>query len=183
MTDKSSRSGGFEIVVGEEPKTVLWLERLRDGRVAIGTRRETSAPSDAGEIYVLDASAYLDLAAWFAPAVLDAWSDAVRDRQAEPLRTAAELYGEGSVGAGRLAHEMLQQIPPELLARAMILLANSIGPEARNRLVNRLNATTSSSEEGALRRQLSDENEAFAYAVAAAALFDAIATGAADAEE
>jgi hypothetical protein len=106
-----------------------------------------------------------------------AWIDAIRDRQEAPLRTAEELFGGGTEGVARLANEMLQQIPHGLLARAMILLANSIGPEARNRLVHRLNLTTNPAEDSALRRRMADENEAFAYAVAAAALYDALASG------
>jgi DNA polymerase III delta prime subunit len=103
--------------------------------------------------------------------------DTVRDRQAEPLRTAAELYGDDPNAVERLVGEMLREIPASLLTRAMILLANSIGPEARERLVARLNQTASTSEEAVLRRQLADENEAFAYVVAAAALFHALERG------
>jgi hypothetical protein len=83
----------------------------------------------------------------------------------------------------RLAADMLAEIPPALLARAMILLANSIGPEARNRLVQRLNRTTNVSDDAMLRRRMADESEAFAYAVATAALYDALATGAVEDRE
>ena len=180
MSDRADREPGLEIVVGEEPRVVLYFERLRDGRVAVGTRREKGGDWEAGELYLLKSGAYLDLAAWLAPLVSAAWIDAIRDRQAEPLRTAEELYGGGAEGVARLAGEMLNQIPSPLLARALILLANSIGPEARNRLVQRLNQTTNPSEDAALRRRMADEIEAFAYAVAAAARFDAIASGGAD---
>ena len=111
----------------------------------------------------------------------DAWIETVRDRQAEPLRTARELYGDDPGAVDRLLEGVLREIPPALLLRDMILLANSIGPEARQRLVTRLNATGSGSEEAELRRRLADEREAFAYAVAAAALYDALDRGAEDA--
>ena len=44
----------------------------------------------------------------------------------------------------------------------------------RERLIQRLNRTSNRSEDAALRRRLADEHEAFAYAVASAALFDAL---------
>lgn len=167
--------------MAEEPPTVLYAEWLRDGRVAVGTRRQERDGSwTPGELHLLEPSAALDLAAWLSPLVEQSWTDAIRERRAEPLRTARELYGEGPGGAERLAEEMLREIPAELVARGLILLANSIGPEARARLVDRLNRTTSAGEDSALRRRLADENEAFAYAVAAAALFDALARGATD---
>jgi hypothetical protein len=169
---------GLEIVLSEDPRVVLYAERLRDGRVALGTRRRQGAGWEPGELHLLEPSAYLDLAAWLAPLVTSAWIDAIRDRQAEPLRTAGELFGTGSEGVARLAADMLEQIPRSLLVRAMILLANSIGPEARNRLVQQLNRTTNPSNDAMLRRRMADESEAFAYAVATAALFDALATGA-----
>jgi hypothetical protein len=170
---------GFEARLADDPPTVLYAELLRDGRVAVGTRRQERDGSwTPGELHLLEPSAALDLAAWLSPLVEQSWAEAIRDRRAEPLRTARELYGEGPGGAERLGREMLREIPPELLARALILLANSIGPEARVRLVSQLNHTTSASEDSALRRRLADENEAFAYAVAAAALFDALARGA-----
>jgi len=173
---------GLEIVVSEDPRVVLYAERLRDGRVALGTRRQGERGWEAGELHLLEPSAYLDLAAWFAPLVSAAWIDAIRDRQPEPLRTAEELFGGGSEGVARLAADMLEQIPHALLVRAMILLANSIGPEARNRLVQRLNRTTNPSNDSMLRRRMADESEAFAYAVATAALYDALATGVLDEE-
>lgn len=172
---------GFEARVADEPPTVLYAEWLRDGRVAVGTRRQERDGSwSPGELHLLEPSAALDLAAWLSPVVEHSWAEPVRERRAEPLRTARELYGEGPGGAERLAEEMLREIPPELLARALVLLANSIGPEARARLVSRLNRTTSPREDSALRRRLADENEAFAYAVAAAALLDALARGETD---
>jgi hypothetical protein len=168
---------GLEIVLSERPRVVLYAERLRDGRVALGTRRQTDRGWENGEMHLLEPSAYLDLAAWLAPLVSSAWIDAIRDRQPEPLRTAEELFGGGSEGVARLTADMLEQIPHALLVRAMILLANSIGPEARNRLVQQLNRTTNPSDDAMLRRRMADESEAFAYAVATAALYDALASG------
>jgi hypothetical protein len=132
---------------------------------------------------LLEPAAGLDLAAWLSEMVEDSWMGAVRERQPEPLRTAEELYGPGVGGVRRLAEEMLREIPPELMRRAMVLLANSVGPDAHRRLVQRLNRTGAGWEDAALRRRMADEHEAFAYSVAAAALFDALATGAADEEE
>ncbi|MBW3630029.1 MAG: hypothetical protein KY464_12120 [Gemmatimonadetes bacterium] len=180
MASTGDEEPGLEIIVSDEPRVVLYAERLRDGRVALGTRRRREGGWEPGELYLLEPSAYLDLAAWFAPLVSAAWIDAIRDRQPEPLRTAEELFGEGAEGVTRLAGDMLEQIPHALLARAMILLANSIGPEARNRLVQQLNRTTNPSDDSMLRRRMADESEAFAYAVATAALFDALATGLVD---
>jgi hypothetical protein len=169
---------GFEVRIGDDPTTVLYAERLRDGRIALGTRtRGPDGTWAAGELNLLEPAAYLGLAAWLSPAVVDGWIDAVRSRQAAPLRTAEELYGGGDAAVRRLAMEMVREVPSALLARAMILLANAVGPEARERLVTRLNETSSPSEEATLRRRLAEENDAFAFAVAAAALFDALARG------
>lgn len=174
----------FEVVLQEEPRTVLHAEWLRDGRVAIGTRRQRRDGSwEAGELHLLNPTVCLDLAAWLSPVVVEGWIDSVRERQEEPLQTARELYGEGAPAAERLAVEMLGEIPADLLVRGLILLANSMGPENRERLIQRLNRTTSSSEDAALRRRLADEHEAFAYAVAAAGLFDAIARGGLEEED
>src|SRR5690606_14871198 len=118
-----------------------------------------------------------DLAGWLSLAVEDAWIETVRDRQADSIRTARELYGEQADPPGRLAQEVLREIPPHLLVRALVLMVNSIGPEARRRMVARLNRTADFSEDAALRRQLAEESEAFAYGVAAAALFDAVHQG------
>lgn len=154
---------------------MLFAERLRDGRIAMGTRTlGKDGAWIAGEMQVLPPNAYLDLAAWLSPAVEDGWIETVRARGEDPMRTATELYGEGPAAARRLADEMLREIPHRLLARAMVLLANSIGPESRERLVSRVNTTDDLSEEAMLRRRLADEEEAFAYVVAAAALYDAI---------
>lgn len=130
----------------------------------------------AGEMHVLEPPAYLDLAAWLAPAVQEGWIDTVRARGEDPLRTAGELYGEEPGSVRRLADDMLREIPPSLLARALVLLANSIGPDARERLVARLNVTENLSEDAVLRRRLTEEKEAFAYVIAAAALYDAVAS-------
>lgn len=181
MSETAGRDPAFETVVGEDPTTVLFAERLRDGRVALGTRQQQRDGSwEPGELHLLAPRAWLDLAAWLSPLVQEAWVETVRDRQDEPLRTARDLYGGGSAGAERLATEMLQQIPAALLARAMILLANSIGPEARQRLVQRLNRTSNRFEDAALRRRMADEHEAFAYSIAAAALLDALDRGIAE---
>lgn len=169
---------GLEVALGGEPPTVLFAERLRDGRVALGTRVQRRDGSwDAGELHLLEPGTALDLAAWLSPVVEDAWIETVRERQEEPLRTAGELYGSEPGAIERLLEGVLREIPPALLLRGMILLANSIGPEARERLVARLNRTRDRSEEAELRRQLADEREAFAYIVAAAALYDALARG------
>lgn len=172
-----TREPMLEIAVSEEPRTVLYAERLRDGRIALGTRTWRDGAWKPGELHLLEPAAYLNLASWLAPAVEDAWMDTVRQRQAEPLRTAFELYGSDSGAVERLTERTLEEIPPDLLARAMILLANAIGPQARARLVERLNRTGSVSEDAELRRRLADEHEAFAYAISAAALYDAIARG------
>jgi len=168
----------LEVQIQDDPPTVLHAEWLRDGRVALGTRRQRRDGSwEAGELQILERAVCLDLAAWLSPVVVEGWIGAVRERQGEPLRTANELYGEGGGAAERLAFEMLREIPHELLVRGLLLLANSMGPENRERLIQRLNRTTSGSEDAALRRRLADEHEAFAYAVAAAALFDAVLRG------
>jgi len=173
----------FEVLIGEEPPTRLFAERLRDGRIALGTTVQQKDGSwTPGELHLLEPAAYLDLAAWLSPAVEGAWLETVRDRQTEPLRTARELYGPGRDAVERLIEQMLREVPPALLARGMILLANSIGPESRRRLIDRLNRTSSVSEDAELRRRLADENEAFAYVVAAAALYDALEEGVADEE-
>lgn len=162
----------------EEPRTVLFAEKLRDGRVALGTRTlGRDGEWVPGELHLLEPSTYLDLAAWLAPAVEAEWIATVRERRAEPLRTAGELYGEEAGAVERVAQEILEQIPPALLARAMILLANSMGPQARARLIDRLNRIPPGSEEQMLRRQITEEGEAFAYVVAAAGLFDALDQG------
>jgi hypothetical protein len=173
----ADREPGLEILIAEDPPVVLYAERLRDGRVALGTRRREGEEWRAGELFLLDSSAYLSLAGWLAPLVCAAWIEPIRERRTEPLRTAEELYGSGREGVLRLAHQMLDQVPPVYLTRALILLANSIGPETRNRLIQQLNRTLNVSEDAALRRRIADDNEAFAYAVAAAALFDALASG------
>lgn len=168
----------FEARIADDPPTVLFAEQLRDGRLAIGTRVQNQAGDwKAGELHFLDPGVVLDLSAWLAAAVEKRWLDTVRERQVKPLRTAEELYGEGPGAIAQLAQDTLSEIPPSLLRRAMILLANAIGPEARQRLIERLNGTGNRSEDLELRRQLADEHEALGYAVAAAALYDALARG------
>lgn len=164
----------FETLVQDDPPTVLHAERLRDGRIAVGTRSQRRDGSwEAGELHLLEPAVGLDLAAWLTPVVTERWRETIRERSAESLRTAQDLYGEEPNAARRLAMDMLQEIPPELLVRALVLLANSMGPENRERLVQRLNQTTDRSEDAMLRRQLAEEDEALAYAVAAAGLLAA----------
>jgi hypothetical protein len=168
----------FEARIADDPPTVLVAEQLRDGRLALGTRIQNQAGDwKAGELHLLEPGVILDFSAWLAGAVERGWLDTVRERQIRPLRTAEDLYGEGPGAIMQLAQDTLGEIPPTLLRRAMILLANAIGPEARQRLVERLNETESRSEDLELRRQLADEHEALGYAVAAAALYDALARG------
>lgn len=168
----------FEARISDDPPTILIAEQLRDGRLALGTRVQSKSGAwEPGELHLLDPAVMLDLAAWLARKVEDGWLETVRERQLEPLRTAEELYGEGPGAVTHLAHDTLAEIPPELLRRAMLLLANAIGPAARQRLVGRLNQTVVGAEDEELRRRLADEHEALGYAVAAAALFDAVARG------
>ena len=175
MTDGETRRPGLEIPLADHPPTILYAERLRDGRIALGTRlRDANGRWRNGELHLLSPSAILALAGWLAPAVEDAWRDTLRSRRAAPVNTARALHGEGPEAVQRHAFEILAEIPPAFLVRALALLVNALGPEARNRLVARLNETTDVSEEGALRQQLAEEEDAFAYALTAAALFDAL---------
>ncbi len=176
--DGPIREPVFTLPLEGDPGAELYAERLRDGRIALGTRTARAAGEwEPGELHLLAPATAAALAGWLAPLVSDLWLPTVREHAAEQLRTAADLHGEGAGGVRRLALDVLQEIPPELLVRALLLLSNSIGPEARQRTVARLNRTPDASEEAALRRQLAEEREAFAYAVAAAALFDALAQG------
>lgn len=171
-----NRHSGFQAQIGEDPATELTVERLRDGRIAIGTRTEVEPGKwRAGELILLGRAVQLDLAAWLTPAVEAGWIETVRQRQREPLQTAVELYGEGPGALHQLAHATLAEIPAPLLVRALVLLANSIGPHARERLIERLNETANPAEEAELRRRLLEERESFAYTISAAALFDALA--------
>lgn len=161
--------------IGEEPEVRVYAEPLRDGRVAVGTRTRTAGGDwRTGEIYLLDAALLAEVAGWLTPLVVADWIGSVRGRQDEPVRTAEELYGDEPDTIARLAREMMERIPPELMRRAMILLANSLGPASRSRLVEELNRTRSVSTEAELRRRLDEESEAFGYAIAAASLFDAL---------
>jgi hypothetical protein len=174
----NSRTQGLQLRILDDPVTILALERLRDGRVAVGTRvQRPDGEWDAGELHLLEPSTQLELASWLSGIVEEGWMDTIRQRQDASLRTAGELYGEGPGAVSRFAFDMLAEIPPALLARAMMLLANAVGPGARDRLVERLNETGDRSEDMELRRRLADENETFAYAIAASALFDALARG------
>lgn len=179
MSDAADhREPQFQIPLDGDESTVLYAERLRDGRIALGTRsRAASDEWVAGEMQILDRRAYLALAAWLAPAVEAAWHETINEHQEDQLHTAFDLYGEGPAAIERLARNMTGEISPWLLVRALTLLINSIGPDARQRLVARLNRTIDPAEESELRRRLADEQEAFAYAVAAAALFDALERG------
>ncbi|HEV2130295.1 MAG TPA: hypothetical protein VGR27_04305 [Longimicrobiaceae bacterium] len=182
--DGTPREPVFTAPLDDDLGTVLFAERLRDGRIALGTRTPRGDGEwEHGELHLLSPSTALALTGWLAPVVSDAWLATVRERGAEQLRTAYDLHGEGVGAVQRLALDVLQEIPPELLVRALLLLINSIGPEARQRRVERLNRTPDRSEEAALRRQLVEEREAFAYAIAAAALFDALAQGLPDEED
>lgn len=169
---------GFQVQIADDPAVLLVAERLRDGRMALGTRvQRPNGTWEPGELHLLDPGVQLDLASWLAPAVEAGWIETIRQRQAPPLRTAGELYGEGPSAVMQFALDTVAEISPALLTRAMVLLANSVGPRARTRLVERLNETPDRSEDLELRRRMLDENETFAYAVAAAALFDALDQG------
>jgi hypothetical protein len=168
----------FETPVGGDAGVVLYAERLRDNRLALGTRgRGSDGEWRAGELHVLERGEYLALAAWLAGVVEEQWHDTIRDRQADQVNIAHDLYGEGPDALVRLALDVVREMPPALLLRALVLLVNSIGPEAHQRLIARLNRTAEFSEDAALRRRIAEEREAFAYAIAAAALFDAIERG------
>ncbi|HET7273715.1 MAG TPA: hypothetical protein VFI91_00955 [Longimicrobiaceae bacterium] len=174
---------GLEIFLSAAPPTILFAERLRDGRIALGTRTTVDGQIRVGELHLLDSTASTELAAWLAPTVEEAWIETVRERQEESLQTAHDLYGEGPEAVDRFASEVLREIPADLMVRALILLVNSIGPATRERLVARLNSTDSAREDTWLRQRLSQEHEAFAFGVSAAALFEALRTGAAEVEE
>jgi hypothetical protein len=151
----------------------LHAERMRDGRVALAARGPDGEWA-AGEAQVLSPAAAAALAGWLAATVQREWMGTVRQHLDSQLATADALYGEERDGLRRLGHQLLDQVPPGLLARAMVLLANSIGPDARERLVAALNRTRDFSEDLILRRRLAEEGDAFAYVVAAAAVFDAL---------
>jgi hypothetical protein len=172
----------LEIPLAGDVDVVLSAERLRDGRLALGTRRRSSDGEwVAGELSLLETRDALALAGWLAPLVEDVWLPTLRERAEEIRRTAGELYGEGPEAEERLLGSMLREIPPALLRRSFLLLINSIGPYSRERVVAQLNRTDDFSEEAMLRRRLAEEQEAFGYAVAAAALLDAIDRGGAGA--
>jgi len=167
----------LEIELDDE-RTCVRAELLRDGRLAIGTRiRGGDGGWGAGELVILERRASVALAAWLAPLVEDAWTHIARRHQEAQLTTARDLYGVGAAAAERLAGDMEREIPYALRRRAMLLLANAIGPEMRERLVARLNAAPAAGEPE-LRRRLAEERDAFAYALAAAALYDALEQGA-----
>jgi hypothetical protein len=165
----------FTVPLSDDGDSELFAERLRDGRIVIGSRERTGEGWNPHGLHVLGRPAYLALAGWLAEHVEEAWLDTIRERQQEQLGTAADLFGDEPDPASHLASEMLRQLPPALLRRALLLLSNAIGPESRSRLVQRLNRTGDVSEEGRLRRDLAEADEALGYAVAAAALLDAMA--------
>lgn len=168
----------LEIELDDE-HTCVRAELLKDGRLAIGTRAKNRAGGwDAGDLVILERRASLALAAWLAPLVEEAWVDTARRHQEAQLRTARDLHGEGAHAAERLAGEMLHEVPFALRRRALLLLANAIGPETRERLIARLNEIPAAPDDAELRRRLAEEREAFAYTLAAAALYDALAEGA-----
>jgi len=172
------REPRFETAVGGDDDVVLYAERLRDHRLALGTRtRGKDGEWRSGELHVLERGEYLALAAWLAGIVEEQWRDTIRDRQPDQLRIAHDLYGEGPDALVQLALDIVREMPPGLMLRALVLLVNSIGPEAHQRLITRLNRTDEFSEDAVLRRRIAEEREAFAYGVAAAALFDAIDRG------
>jgi hypothetical protein len=152
----------------------LWARRAPDGGVSLSVGGE-------GEAHVLSGSAASALAAWLAPTVVDEWIGTVREHLEPQLSTAEALFGEERDAARRLAARLLDEVPPGLLSLALLLLANAIGPRARERLVDRINATHDFSEDLMLRRRLAQQGDAFAYVVAAAALFDALDPDAPDA--
>lgn len=173
-TERTDR-GPLAVPVDGEEDAVLHAERLRDGRVALGTRaRGRDGEWKPGELHLLAPASALRLAAWLTPVVQREWRETVRARLGDQLATADDLYGDEPGRARRLAGDLMGEIPPGLLARGLVLLANSIGPAARERLVAELNATASFSDDAMLRRRLAEEGDAFAYVVAAAALLDAI---------
>jgi hypothetical protein len=177
MPERPSREPLFRLALANDPGVEFFAERLRDGRLALGTRASTGQSSRAGELHLLGPGEASALAGWLAPLVEETWRAALHERREELLRTAADLHGDGTAGVERLAQEVIRELPAGLLRRALLLLANAIGPEARERLVTRLNQTQDRSEEAVLRGKLAEEGEAFAYALAAAALFDVLDEG------
>lgn len=168
MADGTERPLEVALDAGE----VLVADRLRDGRVALGTRvRVPGGEWKTGALHLLPPEAALALAAWLTPVVEREWSRTVRDHLGDQLATADDLYGDEPGRVERLAERLVAELPPRLLARALVLLANAIGPAGRERLVETINATSDPSEEAMLRRRLAEEGDAFAYVVAAAALF------------
>lgn len=169
------REPEFEILLDAELGTTLFGERLRDGRIALGTRSANGRL--AGEMHLLPRAAYLALAAWLADAVHEAWLGTVREHLPRQAATAEDLYGPDDQALQQFGADLLAELPPGMLARALILLLNSLGPQTRERLVARLNRTSDRGEEAGLRRRLLEQQEHFAYAVAAAAVYDALAHG------
>ncbi|MDB4947883.1 MAG: hypothetical protein JWM27_532 [Gemmatimonadetes bacterium] len=155
--------------------STLHAERLRDGRVALGTRvRGADGEWGGGELHLLPSSAAAALAGWLAPTVEAEWLGTVREHLDAQAATADALYGDEPGGLRRLGQRLLEELPPRLLARALVLLAGSIGPRERERLVDSINRTADFSEDLILRRRLAEEGDAFAYVIAAAAVFDAL---------
>jgi hypothetical protein len=145
----------------------LWVRRAADGGVALAIGGE-------GQVLALSPPAASALAAWLTPTVVGEWMGTVREHLEPQLATAEALFGEERGAARQLGNKLLEEVPAGLLAQALVLLANAIGPRSRERLVDRINATADFSEDLILRRRLAQEGDAFAYVVAAAALFDAL---------
>ena len=150
----------------------LRADRLRDGRVALAGK--TSDGAAAGELHLLPPGSALALAAWLSSTVEQAWIDSVRERLPAQRALAEDLYGEEERRLHRLGAQLLDEVPPGLLSRALILLANAIGPDARRTIIDELNQTSDVSADAILRRRLAEESDAFAYVVAAAAVYDGI---------
>lgn len=150
----------------------FFAEWLRDGRLALGLRGTT--PDAPSEIHTLAPDAALALVAWLTPLVEREWLPVARRRAEAQLALAEQVHGEERGGIRRTAMQMLDELPPRLLARALALLANAIGPGEHARKVRELNRTANFSDDLRLRQSLAEETSAFAYVLAAAALFDAI---------
>ncbi|HET6762134.1 MAG TPA: hypothetical protein VFH27_00645 [Longimicrobiaceae bacterium] len=168
MTDREGDEAPFRAPLEGAGGASLRAERRRDGGVSLSVE---GAPGGEMVLSGPDAAA---LAGWLTPTVQREWMDTVREHLAAQLATADALYGDEKDGTRRFAMALLDEVPPALLSRALVLLANDVGPRGRERLVGRINATGDFSEDLQLRRRLADEGDAFAYVVAAAALLDAL---------
>jgi hypothetical protein len=166
VTERDEGEAPLRVALEGAGGAVLRAERLRGGGVSL------AADGVAGEMRLAGPEAAA-LAGWLTATVQREWVGTVREHLGPQLATAEALFGEEKDGARRLAMRLLEEVPPGLLSRALVLLANDIGPRGRERLVGRINGTADFSEDLMLRRRLADEGDAFAYVVAAAALLDA----------